>query len=88
MKVVATDEYQKNMVQDGVLQRIPIAGEEFEVSEERYKVLSVPKNNPFGAIFVKKLEEHIKEVETAKKEVEKETTAKKTTKKATKKKAE
>lgn len=88
MKVVCTDQYQKLMVEDGVLQRIPTEGEVIEISEERYKVLSDPKNNPFGAIFVKKLEEHIKEVETAKKEVKKETTAKKTTKKTTKKKAE
>lgn len=93
MKVVATDQYQKLMVEDGVLQRIPTEGEEFEISDERYEVLSDPKKNSFGAIFVKKIEEYIQEVETAKKEVKaekavKKTTKKTTTKKTTKKKAE
>lgn len=93
MKVVATDEYQKNMVQDGILQRIPMAGEEFEISEERYEVLSNPEKNSYGLVFVKPLREYVEEIETAKEEVETEKAVKKTTKKSpakrtTKKKAE
>ena len=80
MRVAATDQYQKLMVQDGVLQRIPTEGEEMEISEERYNILSKPENNPFGVVFVKPIEEHIKEVETAKKDIKKETAVKKTTK--------
>lgn len=93
MKVVCTDQYQKLMVEDGVLQRIPTEGEVIEISEERYNILSKPDKNPFGVIFVKPLEEHIKEIETAKKETKTEKAVKKTTKKpaakkTTKKKAE
>ena len=85
-KVVATDQYAKLMVEDGVLQRIPMEGEEFEVSEERYNILSKAENNPFGVVFIKDIEEHIKEVETAKKENKTEKAVKKTTKKTTTKK--
>ena len=86
MKVVATNKYQELGIMDGTLQRIPIEGEEMEISEERYKVLAGA--NDYNACFVKPLEDYIQEVETAKKETKKQTTAKKTTKKTTKKKAE
>lgn len=93
MKVVATDAYQKLMVEDGVLGRIPMEGEELEMSEERYQFLSDPAKNGYNVVFVKPLAEYIEEVETAKKEVKaekavKKTTKKTTTKKTTKKKAE
>lgn len=90
MKVVATNKYQELGIEDALLHRIPMEGEEFEIPEARYKVLS--GNNSFGATFVKPLEEalkeKVKEVEVAKKEIKKETTAKKTTKRTSKKKAE
>lgn len=88
MKVVATNKYQEMNITDATLGRIPIEGEEFEITEERYHVLS--GNNDFNAVFVTPKEEYIaakrKVVETAKKIVKKETAAKKTTKKTTKKK--
>lgn len=55
MKVKATDEYVKRNLKDKELDRIPKAGEVFEVSKERYKVLTI--NNPYNAIFVEKVEE-------------------------------
>ena len=53
MKVKATDEYVKRNLKDKELDRIPVAGEIFEVSKERYEVLT--GNNPFNAIFVEKV---------------------------------
>ena len=79
MLVRATDKYEKLNLQDNELKRIPKEGEEFEVSEERYKVLT--KTNSFGVVFVEKVEAE-KETETAKKEVKTEKAVKKTTKKA------
>jgi hypothetical protein len=92
MKVIATNKYKELGLEDALLHRIPMEGEELEITEERYKVLS--GNNTFKAIFVRPLEDVLKEkataeeVEVAKKEVKKETTAKKTTKRISKKKAE
>ena len=63
MKVKATDEYVKRNLKDKELDRIPVAGEIFEVSKERYEVLTC--NNPFNTIFVEKVEE----VETTKSKV-------------------
>lgn len=77
MKVKATEMYKKLNVQDKELGRIPEAGEEFEVSEERYEVLT--KTNPNKVVFVEKVEEVI---ETATKKVKTEKAVKKTTKKA------
>lgn len=77
MKVKATEMYKKLNVQDKELGRIPEVGEEFEVSEERYEVLT--KTNPNKAVFVEKVEEVI---ETATKKVKTEKAVKKTTKKA------
>ena len=76
MLVRATDKYGKLNLKDNELNRIPKAGEVFEVSEERYKVLT--KTNNFKAVFVEKVEE----VETATKKVKTEKAVKKTTKKA------
>ena len=78
MKVKTTDKYEKLNIKDIELDRIPKEGEEFEISEERYEVLT--KINKFNAVFVEKVKE-IKEAETAIKKVEKETAVKKTRKK-------
>lgn len=65
MLVRATDKYEKMKLKDNELGRIPKTGEEFEVSEERYEVLT--KTNKFNVVFVEKVEE----VETAVKKVKK-----------------
>lgn len=75
MLVKATDKYEKLNLKDNELDRIPKAGEEFEVSEERYEVLT--KTNSFKVAFVEKIEE----VETATKKVKTEKAVKKITKK-------
>lgn len=79
MKVKATEMYKKLNVQDKELGRIPEVGEEFEISEERYEVLT--KTNPNKVVFVEKVEE-VKVIETATKKVKTEKAVKKTTKKA------
>ena len=80
MLVKATDKYEKLNLKDIELNRIPREGEKWEVSEERYKVLT--KTNKFNTVFVEKVEK-VKEVETAVKEVKTEKAVKKTaTKKA------
>ena len=66
MRVRATDKYEKLNLQDNELKRIPKAGEEFEVTDERYKVLT--KTNSFNVAFVEKIEEI--EIATVKAEVE------------------
>ena len=76
MLVRATDKYEKLNLKDNALNRIPKAGEEFEISEERYEVLT--KTNRFHEVFVEKVEE----IETATKKVKTEKAVKKTTKKA------
>ena len=63
MKVRATDKYEKLNIKDNELGRIPKQGEEFEVSEERFKVLT--QTNKFNVAFV----EQVEEVETAVKKV-------------------
>lgn len=75
MLVRATDKYEKLNLKDNELGRMPKKGEEFEVSKERFEVLT--KTNKYKAVFVEKVEM----VETATKEVETETTVKKTRKK-------
>lgn len=75
MLVRATDKYEKLNLKDNELGRIPKKGEEFEVSEERFEVLT--KTNKYKEIFVEKVEE----VETATKKVKAETAVKKTRKK-------
>ena len=79
MKVKATDKYEKLNLQDNELKRIPKEGEEFEVSEERYEVLT--KTNKFNAVFVEKVEEAEK-IETAVRKEKIETAVKKTRKKS------
>lgn len=76
MKVKATDKYEKLNLQDNELGRIPKTGEQWEISEERYEVLT--KTNRFHEVFVEKVEE----VETATKKVNTEKAVKKTAKKA------
>lgn len=75
MLVRATDKYEKLNLKDNELGRMPKKGEEFEVSKERFKVLT--KTNKYKTVFVEKVEM----VETAIKEVETETAVKKTRKK-------
>ena len=77
MKVRATDKYKKLNLSDKELGRIPEEGEEFEVTEERYNVLT--KTNKYNVVFVEKVE--AEEVETAIKKVKAETAVKKTRKK-------
>lgn len=75
MLVKATDKYEKLNLKDKVLGRIPEAGEEFEITEERYEVLT--RTNKYNAVFVEKVEE-AEIVETAVKKVKTETAVKKT----------
>lgn len=79
MKVKATNKYEELGLQDNELGRIPKAGEEFEVSKERYEVLT--KTNKWNVAFVEKVEK-VEEVETATKKVKAEKAIKKTTKKS------
>lgn len=76
MLVRATDKYEKLNLKDNELGRMPKKGEEFEVSKERFEVLT--KTNKYKAVFVEKVEE----IETATKEVKAEKAIKRTTKKA------
>lgn len=76
MKVVATNKYKELNVKDVILNRIPEAGEEFEVTDERYELLN--KNNKYKVAFVVKAEV----VETATKKDKTEKAINKTTKKA------
>lgn len=78
MKVRATDKYEKLNLKDNELKRILKEGEVFEVSEERYKVLT--KTNKFNEIFVEKIEE-TEEIETATKKIKAEKATKKIIKK-------
>ena len=75
MQLRATDKHEKLNIKDNELDRIPKQGEEFEISEERFKVLT--QTNKFNVVFVEKVEE----VETAVKKVKTEKAVKKTTKK-------
>lgn len=78
MLVKATNKYKELKLKDNELNRIPEQGEQWEVSEERYKVLT--QTNKFNAVFVEKVEE-AKEIETATKKIKAETAVKKTRKK-------
>lgn len=85
MKVKATNKYKVLGVSDSQLGFIPEEGYEFEVTEERFKALSV--NNSYNATFVVKVEEKKEEqkeevVEVAKKKTTTRKAVKKTTKKA------
>lgn len=63
MLVKATDEYVKRGLQDLELGRIPKKGEEWEITESRYEVLT--KTNIYNAVFVEKAKKKkVKEEET------------------------
>lgn len=85
MLVRATNKYKELNLKDNELGRIPEAGEQWEITEERYKVLT--QTNKYNAVFIEKVEK-VKEVETTTKKVKAGTVVKKTktTKKGTKKK--
>lgn len=53
MKVKATNKYKELGLQDNELRRIPEAGEEWEVTEERFKVLT--ETNKFNTVFVEEV---------------------------------
>lgn len=53
MVVKATDKYEKYNLKDKELNRVPKEGEIFEVSKERYEVLT--KTNKFNVKFVEKV---------------------------------
>lgn len=57
MLVRATDKYEKLEVKDIELGRIPKKGEEFEVSKERFKVLT--QTNKFNEVFIELVEDEI-----------------------------
>ncbi len=50
MLVKATNKYKELNVKDKILDKIPEAGEEFEVTEERFKELT--ETNQYNTIFV------------------------------------
>lgn len=58
MRVRATELYKKMKVEDKELGRIPESGEEWEVTEERYKTLT--STNEYGVAFVEKIKEKTK----------------------------
>ena len=58
MLVKATNKYKELNITDKELNKIPEEGEEFEVTEERYKVLT--KTNQYKVVFVEKVEEEHK----------------------------
>lgn len=58
MLVKATNKYKELNITDKELNKIPEEGEEFEVTEERYKVLT--KTNQYKVVFVEKVEEENK----------------------------
>ena len=60
MKVRANELYEKMKVKDKELGRIPKAGEEWEVTEERYKTLT--STNVYGVAFVEEIKEKTKKL--------------------------
>ena len=62
MLVKATDKYEKLNIQDNELGRIPKTGEEWDISEERYNVLT--KTNKYKTVFVEKVRRKKKEEKT------------------------
>nr|DAP19179.1 MAG TPA: hypothetical protein [Caudoviricetes sp.] len=59
MKVKALDTYKRLNIRDAELDKIPEAGEIFEITKERYYVLT--HNNAYNEVFV----EEVHEIETA-----------------------
>lgn len=80
MLVKATKKYKELNLQDKELKRIPDEGEEFEVSEERYRVLT--ETNEYNEVFIEKVEQE-EVIETTTKKTKKETAVKKTIEKET-----
>lgn len=62
-KVKALDTYEKNSIKDKELDRIPKAGEIFEVSEERLDILL--GNNDYDVPFVEIIKEKPKKINKA-----------------------
>lgn len=60
MLVKATNKYKELNVKDKILNKIPEAGEEFEVTEKRFKELT--ETNQYNTIFVERVE--VEEIET------------------------
>lgn len=73
--VEALNTYEEKKIEDGVLKRIPKAGEQFEVSKERLDVLL--GENTYKVAFVKLLKEIKEEVKESNKEIKPKTTTKK-----------
>ena len=55
MKVKALDTYKRLNIKDKELDRIPNINEIFEVTKERFKVLTI--DNMYNEVFVEKVEE-------------------------------
>ena len=53
MLVRATDKYEELNIEDIELKKKPKKSEEWEITEERFEVLT--KNNPYNAVFVEKV---------------------------------
>lgn len=80
VKVRATDKYENGLpnkkIEDNELKCVPKAGDEFEVTEERFDKLN--GNNIYGLVFVEKVEEENKEEKKEdKKPIKKKTSKKK-----------
>lgn len=58
MRVKALDTYKKFNIKDTELGRIPEPGEEFEITKERFEVLTT--TNKYNKVFVEEIEEIIK----------------------------
>lgn len=69
MLVKATNKYKELNVKDSQLDRIPEAGEKFEVTEERFKVLT--ETNQYNVAFVEKVKEKETEDNNIKKTIRK-----------------
>ncbi len=67
MKVRATNAYEELKLKALELDRVPKAGEEFEIKNEKFQFLN--GNNNFKKVFVEKVEEEKKELD-GKEEVE------------------
>lgn len=78
MLVRATNMYKKLKVKDKELGRTPETGEKFEVTKERYNILT--KTNEYNAVFVEKVKDN-NETEIATKKSRTEKAVKKITKK-------
>jgi len=69
MKVKATNEFKKHNVKPQELENIPEEGKEFDVTKERFEILS--GDNRFNVVFVEEVKEQPKKEETKKNKKEK-----------------